>query len=253
MKCPKCGSEVQESKFCSECGAPLSEETAAQEKAQENSKKKPKKKRGCGTVFLVFFAFILIGGFLTAIEDPQFSQSASAGRQAASMQSGSTAIPSAEKQAEIDAALAKLTKKADEVENSAYYMPSCYPEYANSRSFALPYIGEKDGNYGLLWKFNYTGSDWVFFSDVVINIDGEKAATIPFNYFDINQQVFTGGVYEAVDVNPASKYVDLLQKIASSEKTIIRFEGKDSKYDMTVSETDKQGIQDVLDAYNLVK
>lgn len=49
MKCPKCGSEVQESKFCSECGAPLSEETAAQEKAQANSKKKPKKKRGCGT------------------------------------------------------------------------------------------------------------------------------------------------------------------------------------------------------------
>ena len=231
MKCPKCGSEVQESKFCSECGAPLSEETAAQEKAQANSKKKPKKKRGCGTVFLVFFA----------------------GRQAASMQSGSTAIPSAEKQAEIDAALAKLTKKADDVENSAYYMPSCYPEYANSRSFALPYIGEKDGNYGLLWKFNYTGSDWVFFTDVVINIDGEKAATIPFNYFDVNQQVFTGGVYEAVDVNPASKYVDLLQKIASSEKTIIRFEGKDSKYDMTVSDTDKQGIQDVLDAYNLVK
>lgn len=88
---------------------------------------------------------------------------------------------------------------------------------------------------------------------MVINIDGEKAATIPFNYFDVNQQVFPGGVYEAVDVNPASKYVDLLQKIASSEKTIIRFEGKDSKYDMTVSDTDKQGIQDVLDAYNLVK
>ena len=93
MKCPKCGSEVQESKFCSECGAPLSEETAAQEKAQANSKKKPKKKRGCGTVFLVFFAFILIGGFLTAIEDPQFSQSASAGRQAASMQSGAPQSP----------------------------------------------------------------------------------------------------------------------------------------------------------------
>lgn len=253
MKCPKCGSEVQESKFCSECGAPLIGEAVAQGKAQASSKKKPKKKRGCCTVFLVFFAFILIGGFLTAIEDPQFSQSASAGRQAASMQSGSTAIPSAEKQAEIDAALAKLTKKADDVENSSYYMPSCYPEYANSRSFALPYIGEKDGNYGLLWKFNYTGSDWVFFTEVVINIDGEKAATIPFNYFDVNQQVFTGGVYEAVDVNPASEYVDLLQKIANSEKTIIRFEGKDSKYDMTVSDTDKQGIQDVLDAYNLVK
>lgn len=67
MKCPKCGSEVQESKFCSECEAPLSEETAAQEKAQANSKKKPKKKRGCGTVFLVFFAFILISEKKTGI------------------------------------------------------------------------------------------------------------------------------------------------------------------------------------------
>lgn len=145
MKCPKCGSEVQESKFCSECGAPLTDEAVVQEKAQASSKKKPKKKRGCCTVFLVFFALTLIGGFLTAIEDPQYSQSSSAGKQAASMQSGSTEIPSAEKQAEIDAALAKLTKNADEVENSAYYMPSCYPEYANSRSFALPYIGKKMG------------------------------------------------------------------------------------------------------------
>lgn len=46
MKCPKCGSEVQESKFCSECGAPLIYEAVAQEKAQAGSKKKPKKKRG---------------------------------------------------------------------------------------------------------------------------------------------------------------------------------------------------------------
>ena len=41
MKCPKCGSEVQESKFCSECGAPLIDEAVAQEKAQAGSKKKP--------------------------------------------------------------------------------------------------------------------------------------------------------------------------------------------------------------------
>ena len=44
-----------------------------------------------------------------------------------------------------------------------------------------------------------------------------------------------------------------MQQIASSEKTIIRFAGKDYKYDMTVSDADKQGIQDILDAYNLVK
>lgn len=262
MKCPKCGNEAGNAKFCPECGAPLNGPVEVQhEEAYKGGKPKKKKGCGCATVFIVFFALVLIGGLLTAIS-PDGVQSNASKSSASSTAPASSELnsPSAEsseqteeKQAEIDAAFAKLAKQEDEVENTAFYTPSCYPKYSNTRSFALPYIGEKDGRYVLIWKFNYTGSDWVFFNDVVINIDGEKAAEIPFNYFDVQQEVFTGGVFEAVDVNPANKYADLMQKIASSEKTIIRFAGKDYKYDMTVSDADKQGIQDILDAYNLVK
>ena len=263
MKCPKCGNEAGNAKFCPECGAPLNGPMEVQhEEAYKGGKPKKKKGCGCATVFIVFFALMLIGGLLTAIS-PDGVQSDASKSSASSTASASSELnsPSAEssgkteeeKQAEIDAAFAKLAKQEDEVENTAFYTPSCYPKYSNTRSFALPYIGEKDGRYVLIWKFNYTGSDWVFFNDVVINIDGEKAAEIPFNYFDVQQEVFTGGVFEAVDVNPANKYADLMQKIASSEKTIIRFAGKDYKYDMTVSDADKQGIQDILYAYNLVK
>lgn len=263
MKCPKCGNEVGNAKFCPECGAPLNESVEIQhEEAYKGGKTKKKKGCGCATVFIVFFALMLIGGLLTAISPDgvqssasksSASSTASAAQEPDSSSAESSSQTEEEKQAEIDAAFAKLTEHTDEVENTSFYTPSCYPEYINVRSFALPYIGEKDGRYGLRWRFNYTGDDWVFFTEAVINIDGEKAQTISFNYFQMNQQVFTGGVYENVDVSPADNYISLLQRIASSEKTIIRFQGKDKRYDMTVSDADKQGIQDILDAYNLVK
>lgn len=256
MKCPNCGSEVDNVKFCPECGAQIAQEESNQ-KGKLLKPEKPKKKRhGCLMVVLFFVAIIFVAALVhkpVAPDDWVDPEDESSSVVVSSVASEADSQTEEEKQAEIDAAFAKLNKKEDEVENAAYYMPSCYPQYANERCFALPYIFTKDGRYALLWKFDYTGSDWVFFTDVVINIDGEKVQTIPFNYFDVNQQTFVGGVTESVDANPADKYIDVLQRIASSEKTIIRFQGKDYKYDMTVSSTDKQGIQDVLDAYNLVK
>ncbi len=42
---------------------------------------------------------------------------------------------------------------------------------------------------------------------------------------------------------------EMLQKIAESNETIIRFQGDDYHYDLTVTKTDKEIIRDVLDLY----
>ena len=76
MKCPKCGNEAGNAKFCPECGAPLNGPMEVQhEEAYKGGKPKKKKGCGCATVFIVFFALMLIGGLLIEYErDKQWSQ-----------------------------------------------------------------------------------------------------------------------------------------------------------------------------------
>lgn len=152
------------------------------------------------------------------------------------------------------AALSRLKKSTDEVEGTTWYKPSCYPRYSNSRSFVLPYIGEKGGSYWLRCKVDYTANDWVFFDRIIINVDGVKRDTITFEYFDVTRDTVVGGkLWETADFAPTDSQIKLLSDIADSKKTIIRFQGNDYYYDMTVSKDDKQGIKDVLAAYDYVK
>ena len=43
--------------------------------------------------------------------------------------------------------------------------------------------------------------------------------------------------------------IQMLQQIANSEETIIRFQGDDYHYDLTISASDKKAIKNVLTAY----
>ena len=152
------------------------------------------------------------------------------------------------------AAIAKLKTEKDEVEGITWYEPSSWPTYSNTRCYVLPYIGEQDGNRWLKCKVDYAGDDWVFFTQIVINVDGEKRDTVSFNYGDVTRDTAIGAkLYEAADFTPTSSQISLLRDIASSQKTIIRFQGSDFYYDFTVPDKDKQGINDVLDAYEYLK
>ena len=152
------------------------------------------------------------------------------------------------------AAVAKLKTEKDEVEGITWHYPSSYPQYANSRCFVLPYIGEQSGNYWLRCKVDYAANDWVFFTQIVINIDGVKRDTINFDYSDVTRDTVLGGkLWEAADFAPDNNRVQLLTDIANSQKTVIRFQGSDYYYDFTVPDKDKQGIKDVLAAYEYLK
>lgn len=152
------------------------------------------------------------------------------------------------------AAISKLKKSTDEVEGITWYEPSCMPTYTNSRCYVLPYIGERGGTYWLRCKVDYAANDWVFFDHIIINIDGEKRDTISFGYSDVTRSTYVGAkLCEVADFAPTTNQVNLLRDISTSKKTIIRFEGSDYHYDMTVSDKDKQGIKEVLDAYEYLK
>lgn len=145
------------------------------------------------------------------------------------------------------AAFETLRAKKDEVEGITWYYPSTYPQYTNTRSFVLPYIGDNSGHKWMRLKFNYFGSSWVFYDRAIVWIDGSKYKTIEFDYFDVTRDAAHNGVAETADITADAA---VLKAIANSEKAIIRFQGDDYHYDMTVSSKDKKAIQNVLDAFD---
>lgn len=167
-------------------------------------------------------------------------------------QSALTRLKQEAAEKEKQQALARLTVKKDTVENINWYYPSSYPKYINTRTFVLPYIGERDGYFWLRLVFDYAGNDWIFMEQAIINIDGQVADTVDFDYMDVQRDTAYGAkLSEVADISPTNGQIETLRKIAESDNTTIRLKGTYQK-DFVVSASDKQGIKDILTYYDAV-
>ena len=152
------------------------------------------------------------------------------------------------------AALGRLNTEEDRVNKITFYIPSAYPEYVDTRSYALCYIGLSGSSSPYLHvKYHYTGDDWIFWDKLTFLIDGvNKYRT--YSYSELNRDHERGVVWEYADVGATDEDIQLFKSIAASGETIIRFEGDGGKrYDLTVSQADKNAIKDVLAAYEYLK
>ncbi len=144
----------------------------------------------------------------------------------------------------------------DKMQGITWYMHNSMPEYIDVRSYLIPYIGVSDsGNAWICIRYNYTGDDWIFWKSATVMADGEKNFLIPSSYFDIVHDNDGGLVWEwydeCLDYNAAmdSAKIDMLNRIANSSETIVRFQGDDYYYDLTVTQEDKALIREVLTFY----
>ncbi len=163
-----------------------------------------------------------------------------------------TELKEEEQERALRQALSSLQIEVDKVEGITWYKPSTYPYYANSRSYVLPYIGENDTRVWLRLKFHYTGDSWLFFEKITVSIDGENYMK-SFDYFDVERDNGSGDVWEWVDISPSDSDIDMLKNIVNSTETIVRFQGDDYYYDLTIRSSDKTAISEVLNAYEMLK
>ncbi len=137
----------------------------------------------------------------------------------------------------------------DQVEKITWYMPNNLPQYIDTRSYVLPYIGEQGSNVWLVVRWNYTGDDWVFYQKAIIATDSNKY-TKYFSYFDIDRDNDGGVVWETMDDSDISENdIKMLMDMATSESTIVRFEGDNDIYDLTLSGSDKGSIYYAIALY----
>ena len=148
--------------------------------------------------------------------------------------------------------LSNMRKTEDKVEKITYYEHSREPVYADSRCFVLPYLEQRGDQVWLRIKYWYTDDDWLFWSSLTIVADEERFER-SFSYFNVTRDNEDGMIWEYVDVRAGDRDIAMLDAIADSEETIVRFNGQQYYDDFTVPGADKKAIRDVLAAYEYLK
>ena len=148
-------------------------------------------------------------------------------------------------------ALKKLKKKTDEFNGTTFYTHPAEPRYADTRSYLLPYIAEKDGIVVLRIQLHYTAENWLFVDSASFNVDG---TITPFGVPSSSwKRDNDSEIWEWSD-NPVTPQLRiLLEEVANSKKTIVRFNGQQYYDDFTVTDEDKAAIRDVLAAEEILK
>lgn len=153
------------------------------------------------------------------------------------------------------AMLANFYHQHDQVTGIDWYYPKAYPYYTNSnmwgvdiRTFVLPYMGQdKDGHIWLRLVCHYYGDDWIFFDHAIFSIDGENQVK-QFSRSELSRDHDGGYVWETADIAAESSEQELMRDVINSSQTIVRFEG-DHIYDLTVSDSDKAAMLEILTCF----
>lgn len=159
------------------------------------------------------------------------------------------------KERELASALSNLRKNVDEIRGITFYRHKSAPQYLNSRSIIEPYIGvdNSNGHAFLRLKITYVADDWLFIEQYLISMDG-TTQEIPVDRFEIKRDNSGGQIWEWVDKSASDATTkSLLQRIASSKKVVIRYEGRDYRKDRTISASEQRLIRDVLAAYEALE
>ena len=136
----------------------------------------------------------------------------------------------------------RMKKKTDEFRGITFYHHPSEPRYADTRSYVLPYIGEKAGRIAMRFVVHYTADDWLFIENASFKVDGEIIPLSAGEWMRDNDSE----IWEWVDLPDTPSIRTLMEKIANSEETIIRFEGKQYYNNVTVKKSDKQAIKDMF-------
>ena len=156
----------------------------------------------------------------------------------------------AESAAQAKNALARLRKKNDEMQGVTFYEPN-NAAHRGGTTFSLymvkdparaPYIRR-------IWR--YRGGSWLFVQNIIVKID--DAAPVKFGAGAAEREVGGPGITEFRDI-PLQPDEELFLALMASGKVVkVRFEGRNTYYDHTLSSAEKQGIKDVLLARDALK
>jgi hypothetical protein len=142
----------------------------------------------------------------------------------------------------------KLRTKYDDIKGITWYYDKGTPQYTNYNSFHL-YMGkEKTGQPWLRFRIQYTADDWLFIQSYVIKTDNDSY-TISTSYGEVETDHGSGDIWEWYDVPMDNSLYNIVQDVIKSKSVKVRHNGKQYYKDRTITQKEKQGLQNMLDAY----
>lgn len=99
-----------------------------------------------------------------------------------------------------------------------------------------------------MW-LNYTSDDWLFIENARANIDGDTVLIPASDWSRDNDSE----IWEWADELVRPELRSILERIANSKKTIIRFDGSKFYDDWTVPAKDKKAILEMFAAEDAMK
>jgi hypothetical protein len=149
-------------------------------------------------------------------------------------------------------ALRSMRTSKDNFNGITFYKDRSTPYYANYSTFHL-YIGKSSGSDPYLrFVVRYSDDDWLFVDNAEINIDGSR--------YDLNVSSSewetdngSGDIWEWIDITPSDYHLGLIDKVINSRSAVIRFYGSQYRNDRTISSSQKNGLRNILNAYEALK
>jgi hypothetical protein len=148
----------------------------------------------------------------------------------------------------LASATQKLRTKYDDVQGITWYYDKATTQYTNHNSLHL-YMGkELSGKPWLRFTIQYASSNWLFIENYVIKTDKNSYTISPSNG-EVKHDNASGDIWEWYDVAIDNKIYIIVKDIINSKTVKLRHNGKQYYKDRIISEKEKQGLQNVLDAY----
>jgi|GEM_PF-7015099 len=153
-----------------------------------------------------------------------------------------------EREKAIEETMKNLVKSRDEMKEIDFYNDKSFDDTRHGRDYINAYIAKKDYSVWLRFKMYHAG-DLLLIKSVLFKVDGEDFK-LPYDLFDDWKRDTNGSIYwEWKDVL-VDKYIwNLINKIAKSEKTMMRYEGQQYHFDRDVSPVEKEALKNILLTY----
>lgn len=141
--------------------------------------------------------------------------------------------------------LDRIRTERDTFNAATFYVHPSKPASGAERSYVQTYVAQTaEGNVFLRFRLNYMAESWLFVTSARFRIDGE---IVEFPGNPVWNHDNRSRVWEWIDVVADRKIRELARRIADSEETVIRFDGRQAYDNITVGEADKQAIIEMFE------
>lgn len=123
------------------------------------------------------------------------------------------------------------------------------PEFS-SKSYVKFYIRIRDKSITLRCKIRYYASDWLFINSFKILADDYRWESPTYNFKRDNAY---GQIWEWIDIIPSEEFIKVSKEISNSKESLIRFNGSNYYNDVILTDDIKQGINSIVQLYELIK